>query len=75
MSAYEKHKLSEAVEGQVPELDVNGQAGPPEPTGPGSTPHEVAEDARRQNEARDDGRGRIDRLITVGRADQTTGRE
>lgn len=66
-----KHKLTEAVEGQQPEAVDQGQPAPP---GPGSTPQEVAEDTRREQQARSHGRpDRDDYLVTVGRGQQTHG--
>jgi len=66
-----KHKLTEAVEGQQPEAIPQDQAGTPMP---GSTPQEVAEDTRREQQARSHGRpDRDDYLVTVGRGHQTHG--
>jgi hypothetical protein len=69
------HKLTEAVEGQ--EADPKQQpkqAGPPEPLGPGSTPAEIAENARREQAARSQGPpDRDDYLARVGRGQQTHG--
>ncbi len=70
MSAYDKNKFVDAIKDKLP--------GEPEPKaeqpGPGSTPQEVAEKARRDEEARMSDQTREERLINVGRADQTTGR-
>lgn len=69
------HKLTEAVEGQQADLKRQaGQAGPPEPPGPGSTPAEVAENTRREQDARPHGQpDRDDYLTQVGRGQQTHG--
>jgi len=69
------HKLTEAVEGQQADLKRQaGQAGPPEPSGPGSTPAEVAENTRREQDARPHGQpDRDDYLTQVGRGQQTHG--
>jgi len=70
-----KHSLTEAVEGQQPEKLVESR--PDDPVGsprPGNTPQEVAEETRRQQEARSHGRpDRDDYLVTVGRGQQTHG--
>jgi len=73
-----KHKLTEAVEGQVPPsaVDPGGQHGPPQPTGHGSTPREVAESTRRGQESQNPGatdQDREDHLVQVGRGQQTHG--
>jgi len=66
-----KHKLTEAVEGQQPEPVLQDQSGTPTP---GSTPQEVAEETRREQQARSHGRpDRDDYLVTVGRGHQTHG--
>jgi hypothetical protein len=75
MSAYEKNKFTDAVPGQPTgaKPGTGGQeAGPPEDD---ATQREVAEQARRDEEARLVDRTREQRLIDVGRADQTTGRQ
>jgi len=66
------HKLTEALEGQLP-ADASPSApeesGPPKPT-----PSEVAEATRRQQEARSHGvPDRDDYLTQAGRGDQTHG--
>jgi hypothetical protein len=69
------HKLTEAVEGPKadPELSTE-QAGPPVPRESGSTPQEIAEATRREQEARSHGRpDRDDYLTHVGRGQQTHG--
>jgi len=70
-----KHKLVEAMEGQQPVADPStGQAGPAEPLGPNSTPNQVAEDTRREQEARPHGvPDRDDYLVNMGRGHQTHG--
>jgi hypothetical protein len=69
------HKLSEAV--KPPQANSNpssAQAGPPEPLGPDSTPAEVAEQARREQEARLHAQpDRDDYMTQVGRGQQTHG--
>jgi hypothetical protein len=66
-----KHKLTEVVEGQQPEGVNQEQQGPPTP---GTTPQEVAEETRREQQARSHGRpDRDDYLVTVGRGHQTHG--
>jgi hypothetical protein len=66
------HKLTEAMKGQTP-ADAS-PAGPPESGAPESTPREVAEETRRQQEARSHGvPDRDDYLTQVGRGDQTHG--
>jgi len=66
------HKLTEALEGQLP-ADPS-QTHPEESGPPESTPREVAEATRREQEARSHGRpDREDYLTTVGRGDQTHG--
>ena len=69
------HKLTEALKGQMPApaAETADHAGPPEPRGHGSSPAEVAEEARRQHEAQHPGESRDDRLTQMGRADQTHG--
>jgi hypothetical protein len=70
-----KHSLTEALEGQ----QAAGPAGSggPDPAGSpraGDTPQEVAEETRRQQEARSHGRPHLDdHLVTVGRGQQTHG--
>ena len=70
-----KHKLTEALDGQQPgAISPPGQAGPPEPQGPNSTPNEVAEATRREQEGRSHGvPDREDYLVNVGRGHQTHG--
>lgn len=65
-----KHKLTEAMDGQQPAADAaKGQSGPPEPT-----PNQVAEDTRREQEARPHGvPDRDDYLVNMGRGHQTHG--
>lgn len=69
-----KHSLTEAVEGQVspaPGSDTGKPGGPP---GQSATPDQVAEETRRQQEARSHGRpDRDDYLVNVGRGQQTHG--
>jgi len=72
------HKLTEALEGQTPHPpgDTGAHPGPPEPTGPGSTPREVAEAVRRGQQSEDNGKSDLDRenhLVQVGRGHQTHG--
>jgi hypothetical protein len=69
------HKLTEALEGQEPaDISQTGPSSPSEPPKPGSTPHEVAEATRREQEARSHGRpDRDDYLTNMGRGDQTHG--
>jgi len=69
------HKLTEAVQGQAADpKQPADQAGPPEPQGPGSTPNEIAEETRRQQEARShEPPDRDDYLTHVGRGQQTHG--
>ena len=68
------HKLTEALEGQAPPADQGNQHGPAEPQGPGTNPHEVAEEARRQQEAGSEvPPGRDETLTKIGRAQQTHG--
>jgi hypothetical protein len=72
------HKLTEAMEGQMPAPveTRGGPHGPPGPTGHGSTPREVAEATRRGQESRDNGKSDLDRenhLVQVGRGQQTHG--
>lgn len=73
-----KHKLTEALEGQMPPApgDQAGQHGPPQPTGHGSTPSEVAESVRRGQQSQDNGKNDLDRenhLVQIGRGQQTHG--
>jgi len=70
-----KHKLAEALQGQQPgPIAESGNAGPPEPQGPNSTPKETAEETRRQQEARSHGvPDREDYLVNMGRGHQTHG--
>jgi hypothetical protein len=66
------HKLTEAMKGQGPEDASPG--GFPESGAPESTPREVAEEARRQPEARSHGvPDRDDYLTNIGRGQQTHG--
>jgi hypothetical protein len=66
------HKLTEAMKGQTP-ADA-APSGTPESGAPQSTPREVAEETRREQEARPEGRpDRDDRLTHIGRGDQTHG--
>lgn len=69
------HKLTEAIQGQ--QTDANpptASAAPPEPKGPGSTPAEIAEMARREEEARSHAQPDRDGYLTqVGRGQQTHG--
>lgn len=69
------HKLTEAIQGQ--QADPNrptGSAAPSEPLGPDSTPAEVAEQTRREQEAKPHGQpDRDDYLTHVGRGQQTHG--
>ena len=69
------HKLSEAVKGQRADPERQPEpTGPPEPQGPGSTPAEVAEATRREEEARTHGQPDRDEYLTrVGRGQQTHG--
>ena len=56
--------------------DQGGAHGPPQPTGHGSTPQEVAEATRRGQEAQDNGKtdqDREDHLVRIGRGQQTHG--
>lgn len=67
------HKLAEALQGQGQPADPN-QAGPPESGQPHPTPEQIAEDTRRQQEARSHGvPDRDDYLTQVGRGQQTHG--
>jgi hypothetical protein len=68
-----KHSMTEALKGQTPENAAAG--GKPEESGqPHPTHDEVAEETRRQQEARSHGRpDRDDYLVTVGRGQQTHG--
>jgi len=74
-----KHKLTEAMEGNAPAtLDAsNHHQGPPEATGPGSNPGEVAETARRMQESQNKGGAhdadRETHLVQIGRGQQTHG--
>ena len=65
-----EHKLVEAMEGYEPAESLTDGGNPK----PGSTPQEAAEQARRKQEARDVDRTREQRLIDVGRAEDTSGR-
>ncbi len=69
------HKLTEAMKGHEPApIDTTGPHGPAEPKGHGSTPEEVSEDARRQQEARSDATPDRDQKLTeIGRGQQTHG--
>jgi len=72
------HKLTEALKGQMPDPAITDaqQQNPPEPTGPGSTPREVAEATRRGQESQDNGKNDLDRenhLVQIGRGQQTHG--
>jgi len=73
-----KHKLTEAMEGQAGSspADAAGTHGPPQPSGHGSTPSEVAEETRREQESQHTGKfdqNRDDFLVHVGRGQQTHG--
>ena len=73
-----KHKLTEALEGQaVPSAsETTGQHGPPQPAGHESTPGEIAEATRREQESQHTGKHDQDRedfLVHVGRGQQTHG--
>ncbi len=71
-----KHSLTEAIEDQVKpvsgaDADAGKSDGPPEQS---ATPDQVAEETRRQQEARSHGRpDRDDFLVNVGRGQQTHG--
>ncbi|WP_435008533.1 hypothetical protein P12x_005739 [Tundrisphaera lichenicola] len=65
-----EHKLVEAMEGHEP-AENPAEEGTPKP---GSTPREVAEQARMKHDARQVDRTREQRLIDVGRAEDTNGR-
>jgi len=72
------HKLTEALEGQMPAPAITeGQhPGPPEPTGHDSTPREVAEATRRGQKSQDNGKNDLDRenhMVQIGRGQQTHG--
>jgi len=69
------HKLTEAIKGpQADAKQPSEQAGPPEPLGPDSTPAEVAEQARREQEARAHSQpDRDDYMTQIGRGQQTHG--
>jgi hypothetical protein len=68
-----KHKLTEALGGTTP-AGTTPNDPTSEPTGPGSSPREIAEETRRQQEARPQSReDREDRLVNVGRGQQTHG--
>ncbi len=73
MSAYDKNKFVDAIKDKLPGEPEHRDTAADQP-GPGSTPQEVAEKARRDEEARISDQTREERLIKVGRADQTTGR-
>jgi len=63
-----RHKMTEAVPANPPGAP-EGHHGPPEPT-----PGKVAEDTRRQQQARSDGiEDRDQRLTRLGRGEQTHG--
>lgn len=70
------HKLSEAMKGHEPH-PINTETSrhaPAEPQGPGSTPEGVAEEARREHEARPEAIVDRDRKLTeIGRGQQTHG--
>ncbi len=69
-----KHSLTEALEGQLPTgpgADAGKNSGPPDQS---ATPDQVAEETRREQEARSHGRpDRDDYLVNVGRGQQTHG--
>jgi len=72
------HKLTEALEGQVPApLDASTQHhGPSESGRPDSTPREVAEEVRREQESQHNGKNDLDRddyFVQIGRGEQTHG--
>lgn len=69
------HSMTEALEGKMPQDATTarggGHAGPP---GQSSTPEEIAEEARRAEEARPNDHGsRDDYLVSIGRGQQTHG--
>jgi len=77
MSAFEKNKFVDAVKDQVAETAAAAEeatSGRADQPGPNSTPQEIAEQARRQANSQEGDRTRTERLIDVGRADQTSGR-
>jgi len=68
-----KHKLTEALEGQVPPPagDEGPHGGAPQPTA-----REVAEETRRRQESQDNGKNDLDRenhMVQIGRGQQTHG--
>jgi hypothetical protein len=70
--------LSDAVKDQVPPApgDPSGHHGPPEPSGPGSTPQDVAGMTRREQKSEHNGKNELDRddhLTQIGRGQQTHG--
>ena len=69
------HKLSDAMKGhQPPSTESTGQHGPTEPQGHGPAPAEVAEETRRQQEARPEPTLDRDKKLTeIGRGSQTHG--
>lgn len=73
-----EHPLKEALEGQVPtpiaETHAGGPSQPKDQGQPGAMPQQTAEDTRREHESRSDGRvDREDRLVNMGRGQQTHG--
>jgi hypothetical protein len=70
------HKLTEAMEGQTPAPAAGTGAGtaPAPAQAAGPNPAEVAEETRREQEARSDGiEDRDQRLTRIGRGQQTHG--
>ncbi len=69
-----KHSLTEAVKGQVPPAPGADAGKPGAPPGQSANPDQVAEETRREQEARSHGRpDRDDYLVNVGRGQQTHG--
>jgi hypothetical protein len=68
-----KHSMTEALKGQAPE-DLEASGKPEESGQPQATHEQVAEDTRREQEARSHGRpDRDEYLVNVGRGQQTHG--
>ena len=76
-----KHKLNEAVTNLEPDVAPDGnaptaqaQGKPPREQGKGPSHEEIAEETRREQQARPSGRpDREDYLVNVGRGQQTHG--
>jgi len=78
MSESGIHKLAEAIKDQTsaPTSSDGTHHGPPEPTGHGSTPQEVAEATRRGQKSEHNGKSDLDRenhMVQIGRGQQTHG--